>query len=352
MCELTFVEVREKWVILLILVMIMSAFSGTVWAQDAEPKGIVVWRLVANEGVIESDLNLISSYVTGQVAKYSGVNVIAEEDIKTILQGEQTRQQCGIEDNSCLVEIGAALGVPEAVSGSIGRLGSIWMLNLRRINVRTAEVISRSSRQAEGTIDALIDVIPGAVTELFGVALTDEPGTLAIVSHPPQAGVWIGEELVGTTPLRHRLSAGDYKIRLTLDKHQDQQRDITVLAGERRDLTVEMQKIPMNPYKVSAHATFWSGLGLVAVGGILNWQASVRYDDWQQTGSGSDKTASRAMMGAAIGGYSLGGALMVTGIVLWAIDPGDSEWAKRQQVTVDVQTDLEGHTTFVVAGNW
>ena len=128
----------------------------------------MVWRLEAKSGVSGSDVDSLTGIVTSQVAQLSGEKVISESDIRTILKGEETRQKCGAEDVSCVTEIGAALGVPEAISGDLGRLGTIWILNLRRINVRTAAVITRATRQVDGPIEALVKAVPQAVGELYG----------------------------------------------------------------------------------------------------------------------------------------------------------------------------------------
>jgi|GEM_PF-4801439 len=132
-------------------------------------EGIVVWRLDKKSGVTSNDIDSISGLVTAHVQKASQKKVISEAEIGTILKGEEKRQQCGADNSSCIVEIGAALGAPEAVSGDLGKVGSYWMLNLRRISTRDASVISRCNRSIRGTIDNVIEAIPAAVAELFGV---------------------------------------------------------------------------------------------------------------------------------------------------------------------------------------
>ncbi len=192
----------------MVVVGLLMAGGAQVCAAPTEQPGIVVWKLAANEGVKEEDINLISNFVTNQVAKYSGSKVISEADIHTILKGVEKRQECGVEDTSCVAEIGAALGVPEAVSGDIGRLGTIWVLNLRRINVRTTEVIGRSSRQVEGEVDDLVLAIPSAAAELFGIKLSDQPGTLILNSIPQGAMVTLDNEEIGCNSFKTQNSFG------------------------------------------------------------------------------------------------------------------------------------------------
>ncbi len=131
-------------------------------------EGIVVWRIEAKSGVSQEDVESLSGYLDAEVQRLSGMRVLSQADIETVLRVEETRQKCDTTNAACMAEIGAALGVPEAVSGDLGRVGDVWILNLRRVNLREVGVLKRASRQAKGsTITAMVDALPGAVAELF-----------------------------------------------------------------------------------------------------------------------------------------------------------------------------------------
>ncbi|RJO65156.1 MAG: PEGA domain-containing protein [Myxococcales bacterium] len=314
-------------------------------AGQDRPAGVVVWRLEAKTGVTEKDIDLISGFVTSQVERHASGKVISEADIRTLLKGEQTRQQCGVDDPSCLAEIGDALGVAEAVSGELGKVGNFWLLNLRRIDTRHAEVIKRSSRNIAGAIDDVLVALPAAVAELFGetgavapapvapVAPAPppppspppvEPGMLAVVSTPPGAAVEIDGEAKGATPLETALPPGEHALAATLDGYATEKRDVTLAAGERMDvaLTLAAEK-PMHPYTMWGHIAFWPGLALAAFGGVATWQAKAAADDYNAaTAPDAAKDAEAAntrWTGGAIAGYVLGGALMATGATLWIL---------------------------------
>ena len=335
----------------IVIVTVTLGVTLPIHAEEDHPS-IVVWKLAANEGVKAEDVNLISNFVTNHVAKYSGAKVISEADIHTILKGVEKRQECGVEDTSCVAEIGAALGVPEAISGDIGRLGTIWVLNLRRINVRTTEVIGRSSRQVEGEVDDLVLAIPSAAAELFGIKLSDQPGTLILHSLPSGARVSLDNEEIGVTPLKHRTLSGSHTVVFSSAGYFDEKRVIELNPHERLEVMATLRKIPPNPYPIAGHATFWSGAGLIVTGGILNWQAGEKQKSWEDTGNSSDKSANHALMGSAIAGYALGGALMITGAVLWILDPGDEALDDRKDVSVEAGPDGRGGVSLLVRGRW
>lgn len=396
-------------------------FLASVPAVAGNDGGIVVYRLEQKRGVHEKDIDSISNFIASQVEKYSGRKVISEADMRTILRGEEIRQKCGSEDTSCVAEIGAALGVPEAVSGDLGKLESFWMLNLRRINVNPPEVIKRSSRDIEGTMDDLIRALPGAVAELFGLQAGEKPkvfkapttGALAMNSKPEGAEVKIDGRTAGRTPLEKSLKVGTYKVRLERRGYRSRERDIRILPGETTELVFELERIPpgrlyvesepsgaallldgtekgrtpfeqklevgeyklelkldgyktteesvtvkseetmrlsltmerdypMNPYKKWGHAAFWSGLGISAImGGLGTGMAKKTADDYK-AGDPDKYEENGKWAGVMYSGWILGGSLMVTGIVLWALSPGDREWYEKHAVSAAPSDDGKG----------
>jgi hypothetical protein len=106
---------------------------------------------------------------------------------------------------------------------------------------------------------------------------------------------------------------------------------------------------PINPYKLWGHITFWSGLGIAAVGGVLMAVAIDGYGNDCMADSYYDALDRDVKM--SISGYAIGGALMTTGVVLWILSPGDEAWAKEHAVAVRPVVGAEG-TGLVFSGTW
>ena len=273
-------------------------------ALAGSKEGIVVWRLVAKEGVTEKNIDSISGFLAGEVARHSGMKVFSEEDLKSIIEGEEKKQLCGGDDTVCVAEIGAALGVPEAVSGDLGRVGSYWMLNLRRINVKRAEVISRSTRQIKGSVDDLIEAIPGAVAELFGKTIEAPAPVVAPAPEPKPEP--------------------------------------------------EPEKKGMSPYEIGAYASFFGGVGLVAIGGIGTWRMTESWSDYEAS-RGADKDAEsgfRTWKATSIACYAVGGAAIATGAALWIIDPYLNEpHPGEPEISFGASPAPDGFSTSIM-GRW
>ena len=357
----------------LVTAVLVFSLPPAAFADDGEESGeaIVVWRLEAKRGVDDKDIDSISGFLAAEVERLSGRKVISEADIQTIVRGEETKQRCGVNDTSCIVEIGSALGVPEAISGDLGRVGSFWMLNLRRINVRKADVIKRSSRQIEGSIDDLIRAMPGAIADLFTDEAAEaaeppkpappkeeikeikiEPGTLAVTATPENTSIRINDETAGPTPLEKELLPGDYSVEASLEGYEPEGRNVTIRSQQKIELSFELKKIyPMNPYKKWGFVSLGGGLGLLALAGASTWRAKVTADDYN-AGNTDVKTKNWIWSGAAVSGYGLGGAAVITGTVLLILSPGDKEWAERNgDASAAVTTD--GKSAFIsLSGRW
>ena len=310
-----------RWMHLVMLLGVAGLLVPLAPAQ-ADDGGILVWRLEKKSGVSDADIDSLSGFITAQVELYSERKVTSEADINTILKGEQARQQCGQESSSCIAEVGNALGVPEAVSGDLGHVADYWFLNLRRLNVRRAEVLKRSSRSVKGDLNALIATIPGAVAELFGKHAPEPEPPPAVAAAPAPA--------TAAAPAAPAATA----------------------AAKKPEPAVSL---PMNPYKKAGYATFFTGLGLAALGGVATLMSSDKADDYHKASTveaaRDARDASRAWMGGAWAGYALGGALMITGVALWAVSPGDQQWWKDHSISAGPTAAGQG-AAVMFQGRW
>ena len=298
----------------------MLSFQGLTQAAKTSD-GIMVWKLELKSGVTKEDIDSISGYITAQVERFSGKRAVSDADIHTILKGEETKQRCGTDGTSCIAEIGSALGVPEAVSGDLGRMGDYWILNLRRINVRNAEVMGRVGKQIRGDVNALIEALPGAVAELFG---KEAPPVVAPVA-----------------PVTY------------VEPTQEPKEEPTEAQAE-PSVEQENPKPPMSVLCKAAYGTFFSGMALLALGGVGQWQMNQALDDYDYGDTGA-KSAHSMWKGISATGYALGGAAAATGIALWIVDAVKKPSATNtdaQTEAVTGITPLAGGASFQLQVQW
>ena len=140
-------------------------------AASAEPtlSAAVLDIQVAN--IDESLVSLFSEILTSEIhASSRFASVIAGRDVAAMLSFEERKQALGCEDDSCLAEIGGALGVDRIVAGHIGRLGVRYIINLKIIDILKARTVARSYESYRVEDSMLPEAIRDSVRKLFDEA--------------------------------------------------------------------------------------------------------------------------------------------------------------------------------------
>ena len=155
------------------------------------------------------------------------------------------------------------------------------------------------------------------------------PGSLLVKTEPPGALVSIDGKPVGQAPVGRELKEGEHKVLATLDGYLTGERTVAVRAGSREEILLELEEPPTHPFSTWGHVTLWSGLGIAAFGGVAAAQMMISWDGYKDDGNQGDRDASDMWQGLMIGGLALGGALVVTGVVLWILEPSQEERARE-----------------------
>ena len=103
-----------------------------------------------------------------EIIKTNKYIVVERGAMKEILK-EQGFQQSGCISNECIVEVGALLGVQQMVGGSIGKIGNLYSISARIIDIETGEIIAVTDYDYEGNIGNLLKYgMKSVVLELVG----------------------------------------------------------------------------------------------------------------------------------------------------------------------------------------
>jgi len=92
-------------------------------------------------------------------------SILGGADIRDMLSLEEQRSALGCEDDSCLTDLGGALGVPYLFTSSLGTFGGRYILTLKLASVDDAKVLSRASEVIEGE-GSLLEALPGLVERM------------------------------------------------------------------------------------------------------------------------------------------------------------------------------------------
>ncbi|MGB8931132.1 MAG: hypothetical protein WCC48_07785 [Anaeromyxobacteraceae bacterium] len=149
-------------------------------AKPAGPK-IAIYPLQAS-GVSPDIAGVATSLVPSEVQRIQpNAAVTSPDDLKMLLLQQNQEKMMGCTgDAACLAELGGAIGATELVTGRVGRLGRLLVLEMRRLDMKTQRTVASSARTTLAE-EGLVEAVRLAVGELYGIAA---PATSAVASAP------------------------------------------------------------------------------------------------------------------------------------------------------------------------
>lgn len=106
----------------------------------------------------------ITALVTTKLSR-RGLDVVSGEDLRRMAALEAEKQEAGCVDESCLAELAGALDARLVVSGFVGRLGDLYVVNLSLFDAKAARAHGRATVEAS-TIEAIATKLDPAIDEM------------------------------------------------------------------------------------------------------------------------------------------------------------------------------------------
>lgn len=132
---------------------------------EGERLNIAVVELEAY-GISETEVQALTNRLRVELFQTGRFSVVERDQMRTILE-EQDFQQTGCTTNECLVEVGQLLNVQQIIAGSISKVGDVFSIEVRVIEVLTGEIVNAAIVDVMGTIsDVLTEGIGRAATRL------------------------------------------------------------------------------------------------------------------------------------------------------------------------------------------
>jgi len=338
--------------------LVMSATHGV---EAAERPKLAVLDMEA-QGVEKATADTVTDIVTVSLKKLGVFDVISRADIQQMLNFEESKQLVGCTSSSnCIAEIGGALGVARVVTGSVGKLGTSYVLNLSLLDTKTAKVIERETREAKSQ-EALVQAAQDGSRFLVRSLLEGKQGDVILRSSESGAEVEVDGKLVGLTPIpRMKMASGPHTIRVSKKGFVTFARDIIV--DDKEAMVIEPTLIPSTEFiadydrvanGVRVGAYIGMGIGLAAlVSGIVvrttyNDQRAASWDSQKKEidATPSLKTVQKAealnSLAASIetvdalclGLMISGGVVAVAGLVMFVVGPKPGIYDAYKTVSV------------------
>lgn len=104
---------------------------------------MAVLDLQPGEGFTEKSAVSLTDVVTTTIGQNSPCQVLSRNEIRAMLSFEAEKQLLGCGNDSCLAELGGALGVENLITGNVSKMGTSTLLSLKNVNLNKLVVERR-----------------------------------------------------------------------------------------------------------------------------------------------------------------------------------------------------------------
>jgi hypothetical protein len=250
---------------------------STVEPEAALDAKIAVWRFDALgiEPDIAARLETLFRNELGRLAKTA---MPSRRDVERLVTGDL--RQCTGEEK-CLAAIGKKLGVDIVVTGTVGSLGSNYVLDIKAVDVASAKMLKRTqSEPLSGSPDELIENVRVAAYRLL--APKQLHGSVQVQTDLVGAEVRLDGDILGKTPLPNqgvisKLALGPHKLHvqapgynpfdenITVNFQKVTQVEVRLLVSKETIGTGRVQTVERKPF----YTRTWFIVGAVVAAGLL-----------------------------------------------------------------------------------
>ncbi len=235
----------------------------------AAPTRIAVLEVTVDGGADPTIQGQITGRIADLVGRRPNTQVIAPDDIRAILEKEAEKQLLGCDDQSCLAEIGGALGADILLKGRVSKIEDGFGVTLSAVDATTANPLGHASETWKGESIGLLDLVAPMIDR--ALAKKDEvlQGSIEVTGATDGAQIFVDDQVRGTFPAGQMgaIEIGARRVRVVADGYQPFERYVVVQRNQLTTVPVQLIELESAPF----YATwwFWTITGAVVVGGAV-----------------------------------------------------------------------------------
>ncbi|MFH1761222.1 MAG: CsgG/HfaB family protein [bacterium] len=149
-------------------------FKPPPGSEAQAEKGALAVLDIEMQGIAESAQKALSDLFRSELMKTGKYEVMERGKMDDIMKEQGFQQSGACTDEACLIEMGQILGVDGMVAGSIGKLGKLTLINIRKISIETGKIdktVSQECQCQEENIPLALKIVAG---KLAGRDVTKE----------------------------------------------------------------------------------------------------------------------------------------------------------------------------------
>ena len=220
----------------IILLLISSIFSQqTIAVLDFE--GI---------GGSQEEARALSNRFGSEFLELAGYKyTLVERQAMGEILKEQGLQQSGCVSSECAVEVGAALGAQLIIIGSISKVGTIFSVNARMLDVETSRILKSINYDQMGNIGLLLTKgMREAAAKLLNVVVKPAApsiGTVSFTSEYQGVDIFVNEEQIGSVPLLKNYTVGVYEFSASKLNYETYEGEFEIRTNDTTEVFIKLK---------------------------------------------------------------------------------------------------------------
>jgi TolB-like protein len=159
-----------------LLLLAVAAAPST--STPTRPKVLV--HDLRNDGVDPKSVSLIRDSIATELSGDNRIEVVSVEEVRRVLrvEGEKTEAGCDVDSAACQAEIAQALGARYLVTGNVGVLGDLTIINLTLADMTSAATLVRKQVEVRAAADiphAIRSIAPQLLEPIVGASTPELP---------------------------------------------------------------------------------------------------------------------------------------------------------------------------------
>lgn len=197
-------------------------------------------------GITPNEAIILTDRLSTEFYKIGSYIVIERSKMDEVLK-EQGFQQSGCATSECAVQVGNLLGVEKMVTGTLGRLGSLYTISARIVDVESGKIEKQVSKDIRGSIETLLlETMAEVATELSGVSTPKTPvkplkGKVWFESDPSGANIEVNGKNLGYTPFFKEGEVGIYQFTAIKENYENYEGEFDIKDNETIDVKIKLK---------------------------------------------------------------------------------------------------------------
>ncbi|MGD9939806.1 MAG: PEGA domain-containing protein [Clostridia bacterium] len=203
--------------------------AGPVQAQTPEAGGVSFIGFDSSD-LTESGRAILADLVRREISLAPGFLLIERQELGSVL-AEQELQLSELFEGTGVVSVGKLLGADYVMLGRVGKLGTLYIISLRMIDVARGEVVRAVTEEYLGPIEDLRKPVRIAAQRILGIpGIEVKQGEyISVETEPPGVAVYVNGLFEGNSPVVVRVLKPDrYAVKLASEGYKPWSQNVSV----------------------------------------------------------------------------------------------------------------------------